>query len=155
MAPLLSRQTGELLLRATSVGPKSSYEDFVDRFHPLPGSIASRNGESATLREERIGDRAYLVIARFANGRLAHLTLVDTDPAFGTSWEDSSEEKELARCAHHDAFLVSELGPPTQVDEAHHYTAWTVPWGRVFSSWDVRGGSNAIQIQYSPLETSR
>jgi len=44
-----------------------------------------------------------LVVLYFRRQQLTMLSLMDPDDRFGTSWADSSREKEMARKASHDA----------------------------------------------------
>jgi hypothetical protein len=110
---------------------------------PLPDGLGDKADGVA------LGDRRYLVIVRRRDEKIAQITLIDSDPAFGTSWDDYTEDKELARRAAHDAMLERDLGAPTRIDEPHFYKEWTLPWGKVISAHDPRGGTTDVQIIYA------
>ena len=77
------------------------------------------------------------VVVGFRGQQLITVSLIDTDPRFGESWADSSEEKELARLASHKAWLRACLG-------------WRrrFRWGSVWCGYDERGGFSSIVIHY-------
>jgi len=113
-----------------------------------PAELARALGAGDTFHGQTIGARQYLVRARFEHDRLVQLTLVDEAPEFGTGWDDYTKAKERARRAAHDAVLVAALGPAHRVDDKHYLKEWTLPWGRVVSAHDPRGGGTDIQISY-------
>jgi hypothetical protein len=113
------------------------------------GEIQLPDGLGPKTEDVALGGRRYLVIVRRRGEGIAQITLVDSDPAFGASWDDYTEEKELARRAAHDVMLERDLGEPTRVDEAHFYKEWTFRWGKVISAHDPRGGSTDVQIIYA------
>ncbi len=63
-----------------------------------------------------------------------------TDRRFGASWDDWSEEKELARKAWHDDWLkrTSTITAPRKY-----------VWGRVASSYDERSADSSIEVTYA------
>jgi hypothetical protein len=73
----------------------------------------------------------------FQNERLENVELQNDDPAFGTSWDDWSEAKELSRKQSHDRWLNKCVGGRRNF-----------PWGEVWSGYDERGGSSSIVIRY-------
>jgi len=101
-----------------------------------------------TRRRVPDGGHSWMIVVRFAGGHLTQVTLLADDDVFGTSWDEYTEEKELARRAVHDAFLEQALGPAQKADDAHFSKEWTLPWGRVMSAHDPRGGSTDVQILY-------
>jgi hypothetical protein len=82
---------------------------------------------------------SFAVWLTFEGRRLRGVELCNGDPAFGTSWDDYSEEKELLRKATHDEWLAASLGERR-----------SFPWGTARSSYDRRGGGNTINLQYEP-----
>ena len=48
----------------------------------------------------------FVVVLFFSGERLTMISLMNTDPRFGTSWADYSLENELARKASHDQWLA-------------------------------------------------
>jgi hypothetical protein len=77
-------------------------------------------------------------VALFFHGEsLRWISIMDLSPAFGTSWSDLSEEKELLRKSAHDHWLAASGAPPGQ-----H------PWARVWSEYEPRSGYSSIAIRY-------
>jgi hypothetical protein len=128
----LDAATGKLTIGALDLGPDTREESFGEK----------------TRRGMPDAGHTWMIIARFAGGRLVEITLLADDAAFGTSWNDYTEKSEHARRAVHDAFLVESLGPAHRADDAHFSKEWTLAWGRVTSSHDPRGGSTDVQILY-------
>lgn len=79
-----------------------------------------------------------LVVLWFRGQQLTMVSLMDADPRFGTSWDDASLEKEMARKESHDAWLANALGPQR-----------TFAWGTVWSSYDERGGFSDMGVRYA------
>ncbi|HEY2365512.1 MAG TPA: hypothetical protein VGH87_03960 [Polyangiaceae bacterium] len=129
----LDPKTGGLTVGGIEIGPHTGEASF----------------GATTRRGLADGDHTWMIIARFAGGRLAQITLLADDASFGTSWDDYTEEKERARRAVHDAFLVAALGPAQRADDAHFSNEWTLAWGRVVSTHDPRGGTTDVQILYT------
>jgi hypothetical protein len=87
---------------------------------------------------------------------------IDFD-AVGTqsSWHNWSLEGEMKIKLFHETWLRHELGKPheisrigpTPLDETERQSrtivSYRLPWGRVFSSHDHKGGGTSITIQYS------
>jgi len=114
--------------------------------------VVGANEISAQTSETRgVADdgHTWMIIPRVVGGRLVQITLLADDASFGKGWDDYTEENEQKRRAIHDAFLVSALGPAQKIDDEHFYKEWTLPWGRVLSSHDPRGGTTDIQILYT------
>lgn len=82
-----------------------------------------------------------LVVLWYHGQQLASISLMDPDPRFGSSWNDHSKEKEMARKASHDAWL-SRVLPPSR----------SFPWGTVWSGYDERGGFSDIRVRYAGTE---
>jgi hypothetical protein len=81
-----------------------------------------------------------IVVLWFHGQRLTMVSLMDPDPRFGTSWEDCSLEKEMARKVSHDAWLSRTL--PLDRD---------VSWGSVWSGYDEKGGFSDIVVKYNAV----
>ena len=78
-----------------------------------------------------------LAVLWFHGQKLTRVSLMDSNPRFGTSWAEHSLEKEMARKASHDAWLSRAHAP-------HHKVAW----GSVRSGYDERGGFSDIVVMY-------
>jgi hypothetical protein len=79
----------------------------------------------------------FVVVLYFHHERLLKVELCNADPAFGTSWEDHSREKEDARDASHQAWLATFVGERRVFD-----------WGDIWAGYDDRGGFSGISIRY-------
>ncbi len=143
MAPF-SRETGELALAGGVIGPRTTRAAFAAAHPRFTDEGRSR---------ERIDGEPWLVMVRFAQQRLAGITLIRDDARFGSGWDDYDEEKEQARRAAHDAFVERALGPATTVDDAHFFKEWVTPWGKVRSAHDPRGGTTDVQVLYALTDT--
>jgi hypothetical protein len=85
----------------------------------------------------RSADLDFAVEITFEHQRLMMTILCDEDPRFGMSWADHSLEKELARKASHDAWLMRTLGPQREF-----------AWGKVWSGYEDRSGGSMIVVRY-------
>lgn len=82
----------------------------------------------------------------FEGEQLAYYNLWIVDARYGTSWDDWSEAKELARRDAQDAWLVEMLGPGVATTGTLTYT---FAWGGVWSSYDPKGGSSMIGVRFN------
>ena len=93
---------------------------------------------SWNLKAVEIDDQKWLFTVFFHGQRITTVDIMACSPEFGTSWNDWSEEKEIARKACHDDILKKLLGdPPYEYD-----------WGTVFSGYDAKGGFSSIAVGY-------
>ncbi len=141
---ILSPDTGELHLARGVIGPRTS----LTKFEALTGAAVDAKTGTCMLRAELLGKAKFTVIARFTKRVLAQITLIDGNPKYGTSWEDATTKKELARRAAHDKLLTRDLGPAHERDDAHYYAAWKLPWGEVQSCFVPRDFNTSIEIIY-------
>jgi hypothetical protein len=85
----------------------------------------------------------------FEGERLDSYSLWLDDPRYGTSWDDYSEEKQLAMRDAHDRWLVAQLGPGERIPSPRgpelHYA---FPWGEVWSTFDAKGGSTSTIVRF-------
>jgi hypothetical protein len=79
-----------------------------------------------------------LVVLWFREQQLTMVSLMASDPRFGTSWADYSLENEMARKASHDAWLSRVLGPNRNFS-----------WGKVWSAYDERGAFSDMGVKYA------
>jgi hypothetical protein len=79
-----------------------------------------------------------LVVLYFREQQLTMVSLTDADPRFGTSWDDHSLEKEMARKASHDLWLSRALGPGRNFS-----------WGSVWSGYDARAAFSDVVVKYA------
>jgi len=119
--------------------------------------LASKLGRSGSVEQTATGwthvqlerlvldDHTFLVRVSFQGERLDGYTLTDADPRFGSSWDDWSSKKELARRDAHDAWLQQELGGGGGKGPG---LAYTLPWGEAWSKYDAAGGSASIGVRF-------
>lgn len=79
-----------------------------------------------------------LVALVFRDQELSTMSLMDADPRFGTSWDDASYDKEMARKDSHDVWLSSILPPRGEF-----------LWGKVWSAYDDKGGFSCVIVNYA------
>ena len=80
-----------------------------------------------------------VIVVQFHGEELVSLALCHGAHCFGTSWENWSEERELARKAFHERWLASEVGV-----QAGKYA-----WGDIDSYYDEQGRFSTIAIRYT------
>lgn len=146
---MIDPTTGEIALSTGErIGPALAPE--VSGRLPLVTHARSADGASP-IGELSDGKRFHIGLG-FQEERLTSVTLVLADAAYGTSWEDSSEEKERARKAAHEVLLTADLGAPTMSDTPVpgmlELTTWSRPWGKVESIYDARTGGSEIRVSY-------
>ncbi len=151
---VLDPSNGDLRLPQGRLGRDLTRAAFLSS--PLKQAIQNTSDPDPWTVSYNLGPRSLsgvLLAVRvgFAGERLAGYSLVAVDPRFGTSWDDWSEEKQLAQRDHHDAWLVSQLGPPSSRvmgDELHY----ELPWGSAWSTFDRRGGGSSIGVSFLESE---
>jgi hypothetical protein len=93
--------------------------------------------------------KALGVQLHFEGGRLYGYSVSLTDARYGTSWDDYSEEKQIAKRDAHDAWLVASLGQGTrEPSPCGPELRYALPWGDVWSTFDARGGSTSIGVRF-------
>jgi hypothetical protein len=101
------------------------------------------------LPTQAAGDRAIGARLLFDGERLDGYRLWIVDARYGTSWDDWSEEKELAHRDAHDALLVELLGPGVrEARPGGSELTYTLPWGDVWSTYDARSGGSTIGTRF-------
>jgi hypothetical protein len=136
---MIDRETGALVLPAGRIDRGLT----LGAFERSPLGRACKRNDVGTgwvhfdLPNQTGGKRTFGVRVSFERERLDGFTLWLVDPRFGTSWDDASEEKELARRDAHDAWLGEMLG-----------AARDFPWGEVWSTYDARDMSSTIGVRF-------
>jgi hypothetical protein len=68
---------------------------------------------------------------------------------YGTSWDDGSEEKELARRDAQDVWLAEMLGVGVRVQRpSGSALTYSFPWGEVWSGYDPRSAGSDIGVRF-------
>jgi len=75
---------------------------------------------------------------QFHAERLVSLLLCHGAARFGSSWDDWSEERELARKAFHEQWLTRDL----------RIQLGAYAWGAISSDYDAEAGFSSISIRY-------
>lgn len=106
-------------------------------------------GMNAYLGPQPVDGLLFRVELHFQGEQLGGYSLWLDDPRYGTSWDDCSEEKQLAQRDAHDAWLLSTLGPGERVPSpSGPELRYSFPWGEVWSTFDARGMSSPIGIRF-------
>lgn len=123
----------------------------------LAALLASKPGRSASVERTATGfthvdlgritfdDHVFLVRVSFQGERLDSYALSDADPRFGSTSDDWSSKKELARRDAHDAWLRKALGEGGGKGPG---LAYKLPWGEAWSSYDAAGGAASIGVRF-------
>jgi hypothetical protein len=143
---MIDHATGEIQFRADGIRVGHA----LTRELLLASSISSQCRElvrnepycSFALPTVQFGDQPFAWSVWFRASVLLRVSIQCASPAFGSSWSDWSENRELARKRVHDSLLQQSLGQ----DWCHkHFT-----WGRVESLYDSKGGFSSIVVTYEP-----
>jgi hypothetical protein len=106
-------------------------------------------GMSAYVGPQSVDGLVFRVELHFWGEQLRGYSLWLDDPRYGTSWDDYSEEKQLAQRDAHDAWLVATLDPGEREPSPRGpELRYTFPWGEVYSTFDARGGSSPIGVRF-------
>jgi hypothetical protein len=154
LEPVLDPSTGGLRLAEGRLGRDTTRAAFLSS--PLKQTVQSTSDADGWTASYDLGVRSLAGVSlsvrvSFAGERLAGCTLVDVDPRFGTSWDDWTEEKQLALRDHHDDWLVSQLGPPPSRAPGDELR-YELPWGTAWSTFDRRGGGCSIGVSFLESE---
>jgi hypothetical protein len=140
--PMIDRATGTLIFDRPSleIHPDLTRTAFLasPAFEHAMHWIINEPHHSWRLLDPCIADGVPLNVVLFFHGeQLTMVELADADPKFGTSWNDWSRDKELARHQAHDDWLTLCLG-----------TQRKFPWGTIWSGYDDRAAGSSIIIRY-------
>jgi hypothetical protein len=146
---MIDAATGEIALSTGErIGPTLTPEASLR----LPLATHPRSPDGASPIGELSNGKRFHVGLHFQGQRLANITLALSDAAYGTSWDDASEEKERARKAAHETLITADLGAPTMseapVPGMLELTTWSRPWGKIESIYDARTGGSEVRVSY-------
>jgi len=140
---MMDSATGQIGLDSgESIGPSLTLKAFLAS--PLAGGASPPALGGGTpwsifdLGRRAIGGQTFAATLRFDGDALRTVQLSLVQSTASSSWDDWSEDTELARKARHDAWLEGHLGA----------LPWWRSWGEVTSVYDPRSGSSSIQITY-------
>ncbi len=85
----------------------------------------------------------------FEGERLDGYRLWIVDPRYGTTWDDWSEDRQLAQRDAHDEWLLGMLGPGARKRAPGGMElSYSLPWGDVWSSYDPRSADSSIGVRF-------
>jgi hypothetical protein len=143
--------TGALVLKGGSIDRDVSPSALLAS--PL-GAHATREDLPAGWTHVYLGSgdpdgKALGVALHFEGDRLYGYSVSLADPRYGTSWDDYTEEKQIAKRDAHDALLVASLGQGTREPSPRGpELRYALPWGDVWSTFDAKGGSTSIGVRF-------
>jgi hypothetical protein len=139
---MMDATSGELRFdTGESLGPALTQQAF--QATPMGATASSLGAAGFRLGPREIAGQKFEASIWFVGNALRRVDLSMVQPVEATSWDDYSEDRELARKAKHDAWLDAQLGPDP----------WRLSWGDVQSDWDPRSGSSSIIIAYEHRPT--
>jgi hypothetical protein len=135
-------QTGTLTTdEGERIRPDMTRATFLASSLATGAEILVRNEPWVSWAAARAIDRRRFRLGIYFEGeRLDMLILALDDPAFGTSWDDWTRERELGRKAAHEAWLATV--DPSIEDGRDE------PWGFIGSTFDEKSGGSEIVIRY-------
>ena len=155
---MIDRETGSLVLRAGRVDPSVTRSEFRASLMAAGAQWDDMHTGwmHAQLPVEVDGDRKVGVRLLFDGERFDGYRLWLVDARYGTSWDDWSEEKQLAQRDAHDAWLVEMLGPGLRRQTPGGMElSYSLPWGDVWSAYDPRSAGSSIGVRFRPAGSSR
>lgn len=136
---MIDRETGALVLSSSRLDrnlTRSAFESSPLGRESNPNDVGT-GWVHFDLPNQTSGDRTFGVRVSFEGDRFDGFSLWLVDARYGTSWDDASEEKELARKGAHDAWLTEMLGAKRDF-----------PWGEAWSTYDPRALSSTIGVRF-------
>jgi hypothetical protein len=101
------------------------------------------------LGPQNLGGTVFGVVLHFDVERLDGYSLSLVDARYGTSWDNYSEENQVAQRDAHDAWLLATLGRSSpEPSNRGAQLRYSFPWGDAWSTFDARGGSSSIGIRF-------
>ena len=139
----ISEDTGSITLPEIGavISSSLSRSQFLQTAAFSAASVSVRNEPWCSFRLPSIPqpDTELFISLQFHGEQLLSLDLSHGAARFGTSWAEWSEQRELARKAFHERWLVSEL--------LLHLGDYS--WGAISSYYDANGGFSFITVRYA------
>jgi hypothetical protein len=148
---VIDRDTGSLVLPGARIERDLTRTSFLAS--PLGAHARSEDMHTgwmlAYLGAQDLDGLTFAVVLHFEGERLDRYSLSLTDPRYGTSWDDYTEEKQIAQRDANDAWLVASLGQGTrEPSPCGPELRYSFPWGDAWSTFDARGGSTSIGVRF-------
>jgi hypothetical protein len=148
---VIDRQTGALILSSGRIEPDLRRSAFLAS--PMGAKAKCDDMHNGWMHlypgPQTLDGLEFVVRLVFEGERLDSYSMWLDDARYGTSWDDYSEEKQLAQRDAHDTWLVATLGPGEREPSPRGpELRYTFPWGEVYSTFDARGGSSPIGVRF-------
>jgi hypothetical protein len=148
---VIDRETGALVLPSGRIGSAVTRTVFLAS--PLAAQErcvdVSTGWTQVYLTPQAVDGLTFGVKVVFEGEQLDGYSLWIVDARYGTSWDNWSEEKELARRDAHDTWLTAALGPgERRLSSNGPDLSYSFSWGEVWSTFDARGGSSTIGVRW-------
>jgi hypothetical protein len=141
---MIERATGQIQFSSDGIriGPSLSREEFLASPFAAKCRELVRNEPycSFALPTVQFDGRSFAWSLWFRGSVLESVSIACSDPEFGSSWADWSEEHEIARKGLHDSLLTTVLGA--------YWQQQRFTWGSVDSTFDQRSGGSSIGVRY-------
>lgn len=134
---MIDANTGSIDLSDERITSNLTRKEFLSLTMGKQAKIFVQNEPYCSFRiEAKLGADDFILVLWFEGQTLNRVTLQLSDDRYGSSWDDWTEENELARKQAHDDWLKA------------HGLSKQYPWGKILSLYDSRGGSSTIEIVY-------
>lgn len=137
---MIDIQTGELISDSGNrIGPNIKRDMFLASEISENATIFVKNEPWCSYRvaELRISGLNFIIILFFYGQDLNRIDMLNSNPQFGETWNDWSEEKELQRKESHEKWLDKIIGSKRNFS-----------WGNIDSVYDQKSGTSLIIITY-------
>lgn len=148
---MIDRRTGALVLSGGSIGCDLSRSSLLAS--PMSAQATCEDMHTGWMHvylgPQDLDGTKFGVALHFESERLDGYSLSLVDARYGTSWDDYSEEKQLAQRDAHDAWLIATLGPGNREPSPQGpELQYSFPWGDAWSTFDARAGSSSVGVRF-------
>jgi len=134
---MIDHETGALTVREGRISPDITRSAFATS--PMAAGSSVDDMRTGWARGVRL---------LFDGERLDGYRLWIADARFGVSWDDWSEDKELARRDAQDAWLVEQLGEGVRIERpSGSVLTYSLPWGEAWSGYDPRSAGSDVGVR--------
>ncbi|QIF03325.1 hypothetical protein [Roseimicrobium sp. ORNL1] len=142
---MIDPKSGQVLLpyEGLRIDPSLTRGEYLASAQATQGEEVVKNGPYCSFRlpPVALGDHTFGCILGFYGRTLDRVSIGCADAVYGTSWDDWTLDREMAKKKIHDALLRKALGL--------FWRRWTYKWGRVWSGYDPKGAHSSIIVTYS------
>ena len=147
---MIDHETGALTVREGRISPDITRSAFATSPMAAGSSVDDMRTGWAQVTLAAQVDRGWTWGVRllFDGERLDGYRLWIADARFGVSWDDWSEDKELARRDAQDAWLVEQLGEGVRIERpSGSVLTYSLPWGEAWSGYDPRSAGSDVGVR--------